>query len=200
MNWNGMRLLHSKNWLRCCIYGRLRKPLYGDSTDKHHGQNWPLFDPLSFPTKHPELPIIHALRRREEVQSWEGMLCQGVMLTRMDFPDCSAEMATHSSILAWRIPWMEELGGLTSKGRKESDTTEWLHFHFQESASNAGNAGGESSTPGLERFPGRGNGNPPQYSCLKIPMDREPGGLQSRVAKSQTGRSVWAWTQHYLLF
>ena len=41
------------------------------------------------------------------------------------------EMATHSSILAWRIPWMEELGGLQSTGRKESDMTEQLHFHFQ---------------------------------------------------------------------
>ena len=40
------------------------------------------------------------------------------------------EMATHSSILAWRIPWMEEFGGLQSMGRKESDTTERLHFHF----------------------------------------------------------------------
>jgi hypothetical protein len=29
------------------------------------------------------------------------------------------EMATHSSILAWRIPWMEELGGLQSMGHKE---------------------------------------------------------------------------------
>ena len=38
------------------------------------------------------------------------------------------EMATHSSILAWRIPWMEELGGPQSMGRKESDTTERLHF------------------------------------------------------------------------
>ena len=37
-------------------------------------------------------------------------------------------MATHSSILAWRIPWMEELGGLQSMGRKESDMTERLHF------------------------------------------------------------------------
>ena len=26
------------------------------------------------------------------------------------------EMATHSSILAWRIPWTEELGGLQSTG------------------------------------------------------------------------------------
>ena len=38
------------------------------------------------------------------------------------------EMATHSSILAWRIPWTEKLGGLQSKGRKESDPTEQLHF------------------------------------------------------------------------
>ena len=35
------------------------------------------------------------------------------------------EMATHSSILAWRIPWTEEPGRLQSTvGRKESDTTE----------------------------------------------------------------------------
>ena len=40
------------------------------------------------------------------------------------------EMATHSSILVWKIPWTEELGGLQSKGRKESATTERLHFHF----------------------------------------------------------------------
>ena len=34
-------------------------------------------------------------------------------------------MATHSSILAWKIPCTEELGGL-----KESDTTEGLSVHF----------------------------------------------------------------------
>ena len=34
------------------------------------------------------------------------------------------EMATHSSILAWRIPWTEESGGLQSMGHKESDTTD----------------------------------------------------------------------------
>ena len=38
------------------------------------------------------------------------------------------EMATHSSILAWRIPWTEEPGGLQSMGRKELDMTERLHF------------------------------------------------------------------------
>ena len=38
------------------------------------------------------------------------------------------EMATHSSILAWRIPWTEELGGLQSKGHKELDTNEQLTY------------------------------------------------------------------------
>ena len=33
------------------------------------------------------------------------------------------EMATHSSILAWRIPWTEEPGGLQSMELQESDTT-----------------------------------------------------------------------------
>ena len=36
-------------------------------------------------------------------------------------------MATHSSILAWRIPWTEKPGGLQSMGGlKESDTTDRL--------------------------------------------------------------------------
>ena len=39
------------------------------------------------------------------------------------------EMATHSSTLAWNIPWMEEPGRLQSMGCRESDTTEQLHFH-----------------------------------------------------------------------
>ena len=44
-------------------------------------------------------------------------------------PECQEdpleeEMATHSSILAWRIPWTEELGRLQSMGCKELDMTE----------------------------------------------------------------------------
>ena len=34
------------------------------------------------------------------------------------------EMATDSSILAWRTPWTEEPGRLQSTGSQESDTTE----------------------------------------------------------------------------
>ena len=35
-------------------------------------------------------------------------------------------MATHSSIVAWRIPWTEEPGGLQFMGHKESDTIEQI--------------------------------------------------------------------------
>ena len=38
------------------------------------------------------------------------------------------EMATHSSILAWKIPWMEEPG--RPWDRKELDMTERLHYPF----------------------------------------------------------------------
>ena len=39
------------------------------------------------------------------------------------------------------------------------------------------NAGDVAS--GWGRSPGEGNSNPLQYSCLRNPMDEEPGGLQS---------------------
>ena len=54
--------------------------------------------------------------RETQVQSlgWEDLL--------------EKEMATHSSILAWKIPWMEEPVGYSPWGPKESDTTEQLQF------------------------------------------------------------------------
>ena len=62
-------------------------------------------------------------------------------------------VATHSSTLAWKIPWVEEPGRLQSIGSLESDTTEQLHFHFSLSCI------------------GEGNGNPLQCSCLENPRD-----------------------------
>ena len=38
-------------------------------------------------------------------------------------------MATHSSILAWKIPWTEEPVDYSPWGRKESDMTEQLCIH-----------------------------------------------------------------------
>ena len=60
-------------------------------------------------------------------------VCSHNLFTHLDVGfQLEKEMATHSSILAWRIPWTEELGGLQSMGCKESDTTERLHFHFHQ--------------------------------------------------------------------
>ena len=78
-------------------------------------------------------------------------------------------MAPHSSTLAWKIPWMEEPGGLQSMGKLRLDTTEQLHFHFSLSCI------------------GEGNGNLLQCSCLENPRD---GGAWWAavygVAQSQT--------------
>ena len=62
-------------------------------------------------------------------------------------------MARHSSTFAWKIPWMEEPGGLQFMGSLESDTTEQLPFRFSLSCI------------------GEGNGNPLQCSCLENPRD-----------------------------
>ena len=42
------------------------------------------------------------------------------------------QMVTQSRILAWRIPWIEEPGGYSPWGHKESDMTEWLTFRVLE--------------------------------------------------------------------
>ena len=54
----------------------------------------------------------------------------------------------------------------------------WLND--EESTGNAGDACKKHRlSPGARISPGEGNGNLPQYSCLKIPWKEEPGGLQS---------------------
>ena len=65
-------------------------------------------------------------------------------------------MATHSSTLAWKTPWMEEPGRLQSMGVSKS-WTQLSNFTFF-----------------LSVVPfGEGNGNPLHYSCLENPMDGE---------------------------
>ena len=65
--------------------------------------------------------------------------------------------------------------GYSPRGRKESDTTERLHFRASVVAQMvkclAYNAGDLGSIPGSGRSPGEGNSNPLQYSCLENPMD-----------------------------
>ena len=40
------------------------------------------------------------------------------------------EMATHSSILAWKNPWTEKPGSCSPRGHRESDTTKHTHTHM----------------------------------------------------------------------
>ena len=49
---------------------------------------------------------------------------QETWVQSLDWEDpLGKEMATHSNILAWEIPWTEEPEGLQSMGWQESDTT-----------------------------------------------------------------------------
>ena len=57
---------------------------------------------------------------------WEDLLEEG--------------MATHSSILAWRIPWTEEPGWLQFMGHKELDTTDQLSIVLIRHCIHAGNS------------------------------------------------------------
>ena len=53
----------------------------------------------------------------------------------------------------------------------------------------------EGSIPGSGRFPGEGNGNPLQYSCLENPMERGAWwATVHRVAKSRTRLSNFTFT------
>ena len=89
-------------------------------------------------------------------------------------------MATHSSTLAWKIPWTEEPGGVQSMGSQrvghdQSDLAAEQLWGFpggsgsREYASNVGDVG---FILGSGRFPEEGTGNPLQYSSQKNPMDR----------------------------
>ena len=52
---------------------------------------------------------------------------QGAQVRSLGWEDLLEKgMATHSSTLAWRTPWIEEPGGLKSMGHKELDMTERL--------------------------------------------------------------------------
>ena len=51
---------------------------------------------------------------------------QETRIRSLGWKDLEKRMATHSSILVWRIPWTEEPGGLQFMGLQESDTTKGL--------------------------------------------------------------------------
>ena len=60
-------------------------------------------------------------------------------------------MATHSRVLAWEIPWAEELGGCSPQGCTELDTTEHTHRQMHLTNKETKAPGGVSSGPQLPR-------------------------------------------------
>ena len=79
------------------------------------------------------------------------------------------EVATHSSILAWEIPWTEEPSGLQSTGDQRVSPDGAV---VKNPPADVGDAGDQSLLLGLGRSPWGGNGNPLQYSYLENFMDR----------------------------
>ena len=69
-----------------------------------------------------KLLLIRASLVAQRVKRLPAMLETRVQSLGWEYP-LEKEMATHSSILAWRIPWTEE-PGYSPWGRKELDMTE----------------------------------------------------------------------------
>ena len=101
------------------------------------------------------------------------------------------KMATHSSILAWKIPWTEEPGGLQTTDSVPLPSAILEGFPGgSEGKASACNVGDPGSIPGSGRSPREGNGNPLQYCCLENFMDG--GGWWATVngvTKNWTQRS-----------
>ena len=94
------------------------------------------------------------------------------------FPALEKEMATHSSVLAWRIPETGDPGGLLSMGSHRV-RHDWSGLAaaaaataaavVKNSPAKAGIVRDTNSIPGLGRSPEGALGNSLQYSCLENP-------------------------------
>ena len=114
-------LIYKHEWCRCCFKGTFRKLACGINTlfckmtanyTSYHNKA-----PINYFAGFPGGSVVKNLPAMRETQE---MWVQS--LGRED--PLEEGMATHSSLLAWRVPWTEEPGGLQSMGHKESDTTE----------------------------------------------------------------------------
>ena len=95
------------------------------------------------------------------------------------------ETASHSSILAWEVPWTEKPGGLHSMGSKESDTTERLNNNNKETTYQDCSGGPVVKTP---NFHAGGAGSIPGLG-IKIPHDTWP---KTKIQKEATCYHSWS--------
>ena len=61
---------------------------------------------------------------------------------------------------------------MTNKPQKDAIISHWASLVAQALKNQPANAGDSGSIPGSGRYPGEGNDNSLQYSCLGIPVDR----------------------------
>ena len=130
--------------------------------------------------------------------------------------------ATHSIILAWRIPWTVESMGLQRVGHDWATFTSLQSPNHQkirnfpchllvrvrkiflllgmlwfpggsEVKESACNSGDLGSIPGWGRSPGEGNGKPLQYSCMENPMDG--GALWATLVHGVA--KTWTWLSNF---
>ena len=106
-----------------------------------------------------ELDMEQQTGSKQEKESIKAVYCHPAYLT--------STQSTSWETLDWKKHKLE------SRLPGEISVTSDMDFpggsHSKASVYNAGDLG---SSPGLGRFPGEGNGNPLQYSCLESPMDR----------------------------
>ena len=97
----------------------------------------PLFE---FPTKSTHMEAIPWWVKKISLEFWSNRWMRTGFSLVKNLPavpgwgrSLEEEMETHSSILAWEVPWTEETGRLQSMGvTKELDTTEWLNNNKDE--------------------------------------------------------------------
>ena len=112
------------------------------------------------------------------------------------------EMATHSSTLAWKVPWMEEPVVYSSWGCKELDMISLVAQVVKNSPAMRRwgrppcNEGDLGSIPGLGRSPGEGKGYTLQYSGPENSMDCIVHG----VTESQIRPSNFHFTFIFILY
>ena len=132
MRWDSKHSIESKHWT------------WRMSAWRNSKRNW---EDIGFPTNYESTvnSVFEVFRDRICKLRW--------LWLQVTKKPSEKAMATHSSTLAWKLPWTEEPGRQQSMGswRVRHD---WLHFHFSLSCI------------------GEGNGNPLQYSCLENPRDR----------------------------